>query len=114
MSVSALLIFLLVMITPGKTWQLVNYASCITVFLLSKEGLPKEAVDIFEPLGDEVVRDWLCVIGESQILQSVEEQRWTVVKCGNGHLQAHRPQLTGLHFPCQTLQCSSHKQGHNL
>ena len=76
--------------------------------------LPEEAIDIFEPLGDEVVCDWLGVVGKAQILQSVEEKRGAVVKCSDGHLQAHGPQLTGLYLSCQTLQCSSHKQGHNL
>lgn len=76
--------------------------------------LPEEAINIFEPLGDEVVCDWLGVVGKAQILQGVEEKRWTVVQCSDGYLQAHGPQLAGLYLPCQTLQCSSHKQGHNL
>lgn len=76
--------------------------------------LPKEAVDVFEPLGYEVVSDRLGVVWKAEIFQSVEEKRGAVVKCSNGHLQAHSPQLAGLHLSRQTLQCSSHKQGHNL
>lgn len=62
--------------------------------------LPKEAVDIFQPLGYEVISDWLSVVRKTEILQSVEEQRWAVVKCSNSHLQTHSPQFTGLHLPC--------------
>lgn len=65
-----------------------------------KVVLPKETINIFEPLADEVVCDWLSVVGKAQILQSVEEKRGAVVKCSNGHLQAHSPQLAGLHLPC--------------
>lgn len=53
--------------------------------------VPKEAVDIFEPLRDKMVGDWLRVVGEAQILQSVEQQRGVIVECSNGHLQAHGP-----------------------
>lgn len=76
--------------------------------------VPKEAVDIFEPLAYEVVSDWLSVVGKAEVLQCVEEKRGAVVKCSNGHLQAHSPELAGLHLPRQTFQCRSHKQGHNL
>ena len=38
----------------------------------------KEAVDIFEPLGYEVVSDRLSVVWKAQILQSVEEKRGAV------------------------------------
>lgn len=71
--------------------------------------LPKEAVHIFKPLGYEVVSDWLSVVGKAKILQGVEKERGAVVKCSNSHLQAHGPQLTGLHLPRQTLQSSRHK-----
>lgn len=74
---------------------------------------PEEAVDVFEPPGDELVCDGFDV-GKVEILQRGEEDRWAVIKCCDGHLQAHRPQLTGLHLPGQTLQCSSHKQRHHL
>lgn len=76
--------------------------------------LPKEAVDIFEPLCDKVVRDGLSVVRKAQVLQSVEQKRGAVVKSSDGHLQTHGPQLTGLHLPRQTLQCSSNKQRDNL
>ncbi len=84
---------------------------------MSENGMkcvPEEAVDVFEPLGDEVVGDGLGVVGEAQILQCVKEQRRAVIERGNGHLQTHGPQLAGLHFTCQTLQSSRYKQGHNL
>lgn len=76
--------------------------------------IPKEAVDVFEPLGDEVVGDGLGVVGEAQILECVEEQRRAVIERGNGHLQTHGPQLAGLYFTRQTLQSSRYKQGHHL
>lgn len=76
--------------------------------------LPEEAVDVFEPLGDEVVSDGLGVVGEAQVLQSVEEERGAVVERGDGHLQAHGPQLAGLHLPRQALQRSGDEQWHNL
>lgn len=78
------------------------------------ELLPEEAVDVFEPLGYEVVGDGLGVVWKTQILQRVEEEWGAVVKCSDGHLQAHGPQLTGLHLPCETLQSNSHKQWHHL
>lgn len=53
--------------------------------------LPKEAVNIFEPLGYEVVSDRLSVVWKAKVLQSVEQKRGAVVKCGNSHLQAHSP-----------------------
>lgn len=61
-----------------------------------------------------MISDGLSVVGEAEILQGVEEQRGAVIKCSDGHLQAHGPQLAGLHLPRQTLQRSAHKQGHNL
>lgn len=76
--------------------------------------VPKEAVDIFEPLAYEVVSDRLSVVGEAEVLQGVEEKRGAVVKCSYGHLQAHGPQLAGLHLPRQTLQRGGDKQRHNL
>lgn len=76
--------------------------------------IPKEAVDVFEPLGDEVVGDGLGVVGEAQILKRVEEQWRAVIECGNGHLQTHGPQLAGLYFTYQTLQSGRYKQGHHL
>lgn len=75
---------------------------------------PKEAVDIFEPLGNEVICDWFSVVWKAEILQCVEEKRWAVIKCSDRYLQAHCPQLTRLHLPSQTLQCCSHEQWHNL
>lgn len=82
--------------------------------VLKTSVLPQEAVNVFQPLAYEVVCDWFCVVGKAEILQSVEEQRRAVVQCSNGHLEAHSPQLAGLHLPRQTLQCSRHKQRHNL
>lgn len=76
--------------------------------------VPEEAVDVFEPLGDEVVGDGLGVVGEAQILQRVEEQRRTVIERSDGYLQTHGPQLAGLHFARQTLQSGRYKQGHHL
>lgn len=76
--------------------------------------VPEEAVDVFEPLGDEVVGDGLGVVGEAQILQCVEEKRRTVIERSDGHLQTHGPQLTGLHLTCQTLQSGRYKQRHHL
>lgn len=61
-----------------------------------------------------MVGDGLRVVGEAEILQGVEEQRGAVIKCSYGHLQAHGPQLAGLHLPRQTLQRSAHKQGDDL
>lgn len=48
--------------------------------------VPEEAVDIFEPLRDKVVGDGLCVVGEAQVLQRVEQQRRVIVECSDGHL----------------------------
>lgn len=76
--------------------------------------LPQEAVNVFEPLGDEVVGDGLSVVWEAQVLQGVEQQRGAVVQGCDGHLQTHGPQLTGLHLPRQPLQRSRHKQRNNL
>lgn len=57
-----------------------------SIKMFRKLVLPKEAVDIFEPLGYEVVSDWLSVVGKAEILQSVKEKRRAVVKTSNGHL----------------------------
>lgn len=80
----------------------------------STRQVPKEAVDIFEPLRDEVVGDRLRVVGEAQVLQSVEQQRRVIIECSNGHLQTHSPQLAGLHLACQTLQSCGHEQRNHL
>lgn len=76
--------------------------------------VPEEAVDIFKPLRNEVVGDGLCVVGETQILQRVEQQRRVIVECSDGHLQAHCPQLACLHLSCQTLQSRGYKQRNHL
>lgn len=57
---------------------------------------------------------WLSVVGEAQVLQGVEQQRRAVIQSTDGHLQAHGPQLAGLHLPRQTLQCCGYEQGHHL
>lgn len=54
--------------------------------MLMKPVLPKEAVNVFEPLGYEVVSNWLSVVGKAEILQSVKEKRGAVVKTSDGHL----------------------------
>lgn len=56
------------------------------VNMLMKPVLPKEAVNVFEPLGNEVVSDWLSVVGKTEILQCVKKKRGAVVKTSNGHL----------------------------
>lgn len=61
-----------------------------------------------------MVGDGLSVVGEAQILQRVEQQRRVIVECRDGHLQAHGPQLAGLHLSRQTLQSCSYEQGNHL
>lgn len=61
-----------------------------------------------------MVGDGLSVVGEAQILQRVEQQRRVIVECRDGHLQAHGPQLAGLHLSCQTLQSCGYEQGNHL
>lgn len=96
--------------SPSKLIRICNLNEDVKATRL----VPKEAVDIFKPLRDEVIGDGLSVVGETQIFQRVEQQRRVIVECSDGHLQAHGPQLAGLHLSCQTLQSCGYKQWNHL
>lgn len=78
------------------------------------EDLPQEELCIIHPLVDELRGDGLWAMWEANVLQSVEQQGGVIVQCRDANLQAHGPQLAGLHTTRQPLQDGLHKQGDTL